>query len=89
MLLHQIDPELENTGAKSFVIIQPQIVRYEQFKHPYSFDNLRVHKDDKKTVKRYKIKNELHAPITAQCACSFSLNQKFLLCAITKSRFCY
>ena len=31
-----------------------------------------------KQLKRYKRKNELHAPFTAQCACSLRLlNQKF------------
>lgn len=75
LLFHQIDPKLECTGAKSFIITQPQLVKYEQFKHPYPYENLRVHKDDKVTVKRIKIKNELHAPITAQCACSSSFNQ--------------
>ena len=51
LLLHQIDPVLEKIGAKSFVITQPQIVKYESFKHPYSYDHLRIHKDDKQTVK--------------------------------------
>ena len=56
LLLHQIDPALENTGAKSFVITQPQIVKYENFKHPYSYENFRVHKDDRKTVKKIQKK---------------------------------
>lgn len=56
LLLHQIDPLLEKTGAKSFVITQPQIVKYEQFIHPYPYENLRVHKDDRKTVKRIQKK---------------------------------
>lgn len=51
LLFHQIDPVLEKIGAKSFVITQPQIVKYESFKHPYPYDNLRVHKDDRKTIK--------------------------------------
>ena len=56
MLLHQIDPALEGTGAKSFVITQPQIVKYENFKHPYPYNNLRIHKDDKKTIKKIQKK---------------------------------
>ena len=51
VLLHQIDPELDRRGIKSFVITQPQIVKYENFKHPYPYENLRVHRDDKITVK--------------------------------------
>ena len=51
LLLHQIDPELESTGVKSFVITQPQIVKYENFKHPYPYERFRIHKEDKKTVK--------------------------------------
>jgi hypothetical protein len=73
LLLHQIDPALENTGAKSFVITQPQIVKYENFKHPYPYEQLRVHKDDRKKVKRYKRKNELHAPFTAPM-CLLTIN---------------
>ena len=56
LLLHQIDPALENTGAKSFVITQPQIVKYENFKHPYPYENFRIHKDDRKTVKKIQKK---------------------------------
>lgn len=56
LLFHQIDPKLEYTGAKSFIITQPQIVKYEQFKHPYPYEYLRVHKDDKATVKRIQNK---------------------------------
>ena len=54
-LLHQIDPFLENR-AKSFVITQPEIVKYEHFKHPYPYEQLRVHKEDRKTVKRIEKK---------------------------------
>ena len=56
LLLHQIDPTLEKTGAKSFVITQPEIVKYESFKHPYPYENLRIHKDDRKTVKKIQKK---------------------------------
>ena len=56
LLLHQIDPALENTGAKSFVITQPQIVKYENFKHPYPYEQFRVHKDDRKKRGRTSFK---------------------------------
>ena len=56
LLMHQIDPALEKTGAKSFVITQPEIVKYESFKHPYPYENLRIHKDDRKTVKKIQKK---------------------------------
>jgi len=55
-LFHQIDPKLECTGAKSFIITQPQIVKYEQFKHSYPYENLRAQKDDKVTDKRIQNK---------------------------------
>ena len=51
MLVHQIDPIEDKKGRKSFVITQPQIVKYENFKHPYPYNNLRIHKADRKTVK--------------------------------------
>ena len=54
-LLHQIDPLLE-AKAKSFVITQPEIVKYESFKHPYPYENLRIHKEDRKTVKQIENK---------------------------------
>lgn len=56
LLMHQIDPALEKTGAKSFVITQPEIVKYESFKHPYPYENLRIHKDDRKTLKKIQKK---------------------------------
>ena len=56
MLLHQIDPRLDKTGAKSFVITQPQIVKYEQFKHPYPYEELKIHKDDRAIIKRIQNK---------------------------------
>ena len=54
--MHQIDPALEKTGAKSFVITQPEMVRYENFKHPYPYENLRIHKDDRKTIEKIQKK---------------------------------
>ena len=56
LLLHQIDPALEKIGARSFVITQPQVVKYENFKHPYPYENLRIHKDDKKIIKEIQKK---------------------------------
>ncbi|MBR0295008.1 MAG: hypothetical protein IJQ67_03795 [Bacilli bacterium] len=71
LLLHQIDPTLENTGAKSFVITQPQIVKYENFKHPYPYENFRIHKDDRKTVKKDTKEKMSHTRLLQPlCACS-------------------
>ena len=56
LLLHQIDPTLEKIGARSFVITQPQVVKYENFKNPYPYENLRIHKDDKKIIKEIQKK---------------------------------
>lgn len=56
MLIHQIDPVLDKIGKRSFVITQPQIVKYENFKHPYPYENLKIHKDDRKTIKKIQKK---------------------------------
>ena len=52
-LKHQIDPERTDD---SFVINKPTIEKYENFASPYPLENLRVHKDDLKIVR--KIQNK-------------------------------
>lgn len=52
-LIHQIEP---NRDGFSYVINNPCIVKYENFLTPYSDNNLRVHKDDLKTIR--KIQNK-------------------------------
>lgn len=54
-LKHQINPQLEKK-ANSYVYTQPSVVKYERFNDPYPRENLRIHKDDRKTVKQIKKK---------------------------------
>ena len=52
-LKHQIDPQRD---GDSFVINNPTIEKYEDFSSPYPLDNLRVHKDDLKLVRKMQKK---------------------------------
>ena len=77
LLLHQIDPTLEKIGARSFVITQPQVVKYENFKHPYPYENLRIHKDDKKIIKEIQKKKwATRAFYSPMCLLTNSFKQK-------------
>ena len=52
-LKHQIDP---SRNGDSFVINNPTIEKYEDFSSPYPLDNLRIHKDDLKIVRKIQKK---------------------------------
>ena len=52
-LKHQIDPQRD---GDSFVINNPTIEKYEEFSSPYPLNNLRVHKDDLKLVRKIQKK---------------------------------
>lgn len=52
-LKHQIDP---NRNDDSYVINSPIIEKYEQFLSPSPLENLRVHKDDLKTIRQIQKK---------------------------------
>lgn len=52
-LKYQIDPQ---RGGDSFVINNPTIEKYEDFSSPYPLDNLKVHKDDLKLVRKIQKK---------------------------------
>ena len=78
MLIHQIDPVLDKIGKRSFVITQPQIVKYENFKHPYPYENLKIHKDDRKTIKKIQKKKwATRAYYSPMCLLTLSLNQNY------------
>ena len=50
---HQINP---SRNGDSFVINNPTIEKYEDFSSPYPLDNLRIHKDDLKIVRKIQKK---------------------------------
>ena len=52
-LKHQIDPQ---RSGDSFVINNPSIEKYEDFANPYPLNNLRVHKEDLKLVRKIQKK---------------------------------
>lgn len=63
-LKHQIDSQRD---GDSFVINNPTIEKYEDFSSPYPLNNLRVHKDDLKLVRKIqKKKDEIHEPTIKQ-----------------------
>ena len=80
-LKHQIDP---NRKDDSYVINSPIIEKYERFLSPFPLENLRVHKDDLKTIRQIqKKKDEIHEP--AKCS-SKRINHRELIKAKSKKK---